>query len=282
MTMTDTQYFESYMTSFPVLEQLFSVDAAIALTDKEQFVRYKASSTFTLHLKEGSKLATEADKKAIAEFALETGQTQTARYPKEYFGFPIAAKAIPLMNPDTGNTVGTLLIAISQEREQMLADIAAQLQAFAGVLAQSSGKLAAGSEQVAGSGHEMSESLARIEAKIKDVDEVIQFVRSVADTTNLLGLNAAIEAARAGDHGRGFAVVAGEIRKLAQETKNSAAQITDVLTSVKNEIRGISRAALEFASLSQEQAVQTEEVATASEKLGQLSERLTRHAADLQ
>ncbi|MFC5701836.1 methyl-accepting chemotaxis protein [Cohnella faecalis] len=72
--------------------------------------------------------------------------------------------------------------------------------------------------------------------KSEQVREVIGYISEVSNQTNLLALNAAIEAARAGEHGRGFAVVAGEIRKLADQTQQSAVQIADTLEAMSGDI----------------------------------------------
>lgn len=74
---------------------------------------------------------------------------------------------------------------------------------------------------------------------IGNVHEIISFIKQVADRTNLLGLNAAIEAARAGTEGRGFAVVAGEVRKLAEDSVGAATRIGSILSSVEGSMQSI-------------------------------------------
>ncbi|GAA8118300.1 methyl-accepting chemotaxis protein TlpB [Helicobacter pylori] len=87
---------------------------------------------------------------------------------------------------------------------------------------------------------ELSSQVKQLSRNADDVKSILDIINDIADQTNLLALNAAIEAARAGEHGRGFAVVADEVRNLAGRTQKSLAEINSTIMVIVQEINAVS------------------------------------------
>jgi methyl-accepting chemotaxis protein len=80
------------------------------------------------------------------------------------------------------------------------------------------------------------DAVTKLRSKVTEVDGIINAILTIANQTNLLALNASIEAARAGEVGKGFAVVADEIRKLSEDTRGSANQITNIIEQLVKDV----------------------------------------------
>jgi len=127
--------------------------------------------------------------------------------------------------------------------------------------------------QLAGQIESAADTIHRLEQNSQEITTVLDVIRGVAEQTNLLALNAAIEAARAGEQGRGFAVVADEVRTLASRTQESTEEINQMI----DKLRSGTRQAVDVMNNSREQArTAVERASTAGDSLSSIANAVAR------
>lgn len=138
---------------------------------------------------------------------------------------------------------------ITATLESELAPSAAEVAQLSNRVADSLRQCEAGSSQVLGhidtirqSETGLSSAIAKLQAQLEEVTQVIGVIAGISKQTNLLSLNAAIEAARAGEHGRGFSVVAEEVRRLAQHTTDATDQVADIVSRFNEDMAQLTQA----------------------------------------
>jgi len=169
--------------------------------------------------------------------------------------------------------------------------------------------------EIESSSSKVQQIVNEIGGQMNEIGKIVGLIRDLANQTNLLALNAAIEAARAGDAGRGFAVVAAEVKSLAQESRNSAESIEEMIGALRDQTRmassaiddssrtvgigievigetlsafsqiadsigKIARSTEEVASASEEQAATVEEISASIHEVTRLVEETAKEAGD--
>lgn len=272
----DQSLLDSFVQVAKYIPQLLSGKVGIVVSDQEKWL----ISYSIPELKNQVIAGDQIKPGAAVQQAMQKRQRVVAEVAKEVYGIPYIAISIPVIDT-AGKVLGAVAIHESLERKEVLQTAAAQLSGSANILSAALQSILAQAEELAASGQFLKELAVEANKEVGETDSVIGFIKKVASQTNLLGLNAAIEAARVGDQGRGFGVVAAEVRKLAVNSASSASQITATLNRISESIQKITQEITQIDSVNQHQANTIEKLTGQSQELLEMSAKLASLAAEL-
>lgn len=252
-------------------------DYGIFVYDREELLEYVPGEEIDLGFKSGTLINKGSiPYRAIHEQKqiVEIFDKNKSRVKKAYLSC-----ATPIV--DEGEAIGCIITNQSLDTYYKLNEVAEKMENSSQDLSASMEEVAAQSQDLSNTAKSIDEVGKKMTEYVKATDDIISFIKQVADQTNLLGLNAAIEAARVGDLGRGFGVVADEIRKLANDSARSVTEITQVLKNLQDGISDLAERVHHIQTAMEEQAAVVEEVTASSTELSTVSYDLVKHASDM-
>lgn len=263
---------ESLIRHMPLFKIVIRGDASVMLFDREKILYFTPGKFMDLPYKPGDPL--EEINRDFKD--LKGGKEKVmTHFPKEIFGIALDALFIPILEDD-GEVAAVLSISYSMENETMLREFMSQTEEIAGKLMESVQSVAAHSEELSATSEQILENSREAVRNSSNVSKVAGFIREISEQTNLLGLNAAIEAARVGEAGAGFGVVATEVRKLSVDTKKATTEIEQSLLDVKTTIQRMENEISDIASSSHDQARLVMEFTEVIDHLNETSKNLAK------
>lgn len=273
-----SRFLEEFPYIVKKLMPLFPKDTTFYATDLENFI-FKDTTNFDVpFVKVGAPFA----KGGPADRAIHTKQVVQMELDASYYGMPLKVISAPAFADDNPNeVVGAYGIAVRRDNAFNLRKVADTYQKGMQEIAAAIQETAASASEITLSEQKLNEEISAISGLAAEIIKVLEYIRSIADETKMLGLNAAIEAARAGDAGKGFGVVAAEIRKLSESSKETAGKIRELTRQIEEKINLALKSSEVTLRATQEQAAATQEMNAGIEELTSMLDELVRIAYEI-
>ncbi|WP_167957302.1 methyl-accepting chemotaxis protein [Anaerosporobacter faecicola] len=213
---------------FPIISELYDHNVCLAVTDTERYLFVQQGKEFNIPFHTGDILNPSAVK------VIQSGKNYKVSLPKEMVETDTTCYFFPLREEE--EVVGLLTIAVDESYRNELVSIMDVLYNSIGGISKNIQNIADGFKELTTENEELLQEVHDTAERGKDTTQIVSLIHNISAKTNLLGLNASIEAARAGDSGLGFAVVAAEITKLAANTKESIKKIGTIIQDIVQKV----------------------------------------------
>lgn len=260
----------------PFINQFTQADMGMAVCDKEKWLVYVPAHSLDLKVNEGDPVLAGG----AAYFAMRKKERVVMEVDESLYGTSYIAVGYPLIDSE-GEVQGAVVTSENLQRKEMLVDTAREIQGFLQNIQGSIQEIAAEAEELSATSEELRSATEDATVKVESTAGILDTVKQIAKRTNLIGLNASIEAARVGEYGRGFNVVANEVRNLSQMTNNSTAEIGRIINLIKEAINSIDNATQMVSEVSQSQAEKLSGINAILEEFGRMADKLVQAADNL-
>ena len=261
---------QSVVDTMELYQATFPEDACIIVASNEEIVGYLPGKYIDLKINVGLKMA--EFRGTVTERALTTKRFLREEKGPERFGFAYISSAQPIF--DGAQIIGVVSATISNEKMDSMRQLATELSSAVEEMTATNEELTAASMDVSNRLDGLVTSTEMMTADIGEINQMVDLVKGIASKSQILGLNASIEAARSGEHGRGFAVVAKEIQKMAQNSKESAEKIAAQLDKIRTSIEEVNGTTSQIAAFTEQFATSMHELNNAYGSVNGTAEKL--------
>lgn len=245
----------------PYIPLFIDEPVSVAITNREAFIFNQPCEEIPVT----SNLGEPFPEGSTPGMVIASGKRTRREVPPSVYGVPFLSYAIPLW--EDGEVAGCLMIAKSIEKVKGVKDA---ISALALELAEASEVLNGITDEihtVSNNNQEINSLMSRLLGETEKMSGILEVINKISNSSKMLGLNASIEAARAGTAGKGFSVVAGEIERMSNNTTQSAKEIGKMLGEVDRQVTDVNVKSKETADSVIQQAAALQEISATMENL---------------
>lgn len=261
----------------PVIADMFPEGGHLIITEKDQVTYSQPSSKWSLPgIKEGIAISSNipTDIQSLIKRVINKNRTESTEFYADIIDQTILVTSYPLEDDDRSLVLGTFSTVVPKSNAARLRQLASSLSESLNGISAVSQELAASASDIHYNEDQLNNRIKAIDNLIKQIIEVVGFITNIANETKMLGLNAAIEAAKAGESGRGFGVVAEEIRRLSDESKNTVNRVKTLINDIKAGIKETIENSNVVIKSTEEQAASSQELMASVEEITRLADEL--------
>lgn len=246
---------QSLVDAAPYINKMRDNGYMVGITDREKSLIFVPNEVIDINVKPNQMLPPEDPMLEV----MRTGKPVEVKVPKDIYGVTFKAYYSPVKD-ENNNIIGGFALGRELEVEGRISEVTTVVSQSIEQISSAINYIAKGSQQQEEISQEMVETVLNASNKYEETDGIINFIKSVSSQTNLLSLNAQIEAARVGVSGRGFAVVANEMKKLGTSSGEAVTNIGTIITEIKTINNEVKELVNKNSSISTEQAGSIEEI----------------------
>ena len=266
---TSKELMDALIVITPFIAEIMQTDMGFAITDNKKFVVQTDGQTVKLNISPGDPVN---PKSAMAE-AMKTKKPAVKNMDASLYGIPVRIYGYPLLD-ENNHVMGSVGIARNIETWTGLNQSAQELSESSKEVENIINQFLEVASQLNNDSVLLQNKADDINQKFQETNQILESIKSISSQTRLIGLNAAIEAARIGTVGKGFGVVANEIRKLSGNSNDASIEIEKTLKELQKDLENITKEVTSINNTVIDQLEKAKEINLQVERFGEISKVL--------